>query len=84
MLAFFVLKCQIRFVRFGKPCKLDRMQDLSTLPKDQLLDFIKQQEVVLFEKDKKLQTQDDKLQTQSDQLTTQDDIIKQLEQKNQD
>jgi len=77
MVAFFCAKQPIGLARSGKPCKLDRMQDLTTLPKDQLLDFIKQQEVVLFEKD-------EKLQTQSDQIATQDDIIKQLEQKNQD
>ena len=60
------------------------MQDLTALPKDQLLDFIKRQEAVLCEQNLKLQTQDDTLQTQGDQLATKDDIIKQLEQKNQE
>jgi len=67
------------------------MQDLATLPKDQLLNIIKQQEAVAYEQNLNRQTQEEKLQalkeklqTQSDQLDTKDDIIKQLEEKNEE
>jgi len=53
------------------------MQEPATLPKGQLLDLFKRQEVVVGQQNVKLKTQDT-------QLAIKDDIIKQLEQKNAD
>ena len=65
-----------------------RMQDLASLPKDQLLDLFKQQDVALGEnvlklqcKDEQLATKDGEITTQADEIARKSDIIKQLEQK---